>query len=157
MVDILFQLLNVGIVIFLGVYVFRNFLAPMFRGKLEQEHLLVQNLHEEHNQLLLSQRELEESLKAQQADCGNLVKRIDHWREEVYSRYARQEEEKRQMYQAVEERVRIQSYNHALKKMQRQVSLTVTDKLEKELTQYFTHQLHVDQYMQSTIEKLKKI
>ena len=117
----------------------------------------MQNLHEEHNQLLVSQQALEEEIKAQQVDCGNLVKRIDHWRGEVYNHYTQKEEEKRHIQHAVQERLRIQSYNHALRKTQVQLSVLVAGKLEKDFTEYFTNQSHVDEYIQSTIEKLKKL
>jgi hypothetical protein len=157
MIDLIFQIINLGIVIGLGFYIFTYKMLPGLRSKLEQEELIMRNLQDEHAELLLSQRNLEESLKEQDVECATLKTKIDQWKETVANQLRLEDVEAKRIFIAFEKKLEHQSYNHALKARQKQLAPVIVETLEKELKEYFSQRDKVNLYMTSAIESLKNV
>jgi hypothetical protein len=155
MIDLLFQIINLGIIIGLGFYIFRYKMMPGLQTQLEQEQLIMQNLRDEHAQLMLSQTALEESVKAQDSECAILQKKIDQWKDRVAQYMSIEDAEEKRIFIALERKLELQSYNHALRARQKELAPAIVETLEKELKEYFSQQDKVDQYMRSAIVQLR--
>jgi exonuclease VII large subunit len=157
MIDLLFQLLNVAILLAIGIYIFKKTLAPSFKSKLDQEHLVIQNLHEEHAQLILSQTALEESIILQQQECSALKEKIDQWRNATYDRLQEQQQESERMLSLLQQKLVLQERNYSLRQLQKQVAPVVIETLEKEFESYFAQPENRDNYLYSAVMQLKRV
>ena len=83
MIDLFFILLNFAIVIGIGYYGARRYFIPQLQEKVDQEKATNAQLHDEHRNLLLAHKQLDESLVLQEADCTSFLNKINEWRSVV--------------------------------------------------------------------------
>lgn len=156
MIDLIFHTINASVVFILVAYIFKKFLLPTIKTKLEQEKLVIQNLREEHAQLVRSQKSLDESLVAQENECRNLSSKVDNWKISVNSANTEKESQKKLTIEELQKKLIIQSRNHALKVAQRELAPIVVGQLRVDLEKYFANQDNLDKYLDRSFIFIKE-
>lgn len=156
MIDLFFMILNGAVIGWLIFYAFKKWLIPATKLKQDAERIAEQHLHDEHRQLLINQRHLEESIIMQEADCERFSEKIDQWRASVNGQKAIREIQAHHLQEEALKKLRRQSDYHALHMLYQKVTPYVARELEKELHDYFAHEQRAHDYLQHVLKDLKK-
>lgn len=156
MIDLLFILLNFSIVLGLLIYGAKRYLLPTLKSKVEEERAVEQNLHDEHHQLLITQKQVDESLVAQEADCTDFLHKINQWREVVHSSKSQREADSRHLLEEASKKVLLQSQYHKLKAVYQKVTPFVVKELEEEAKSHFANESAAHSYLHHVLNDLKK-
>lgn len=76
MIKVLFVLINFASIVVVFMYAIRRFLIPALKEKIAQEVFDEESLHDEHKQLLLVQKQVEDSAALQDAFCVSLQRKF---------------------------------------------------------------------------------
>lgn len=155
MVDLFFELFNFALIIGLLSYIVYRHMMPQIKQKIDLERQTFENLHEEHRQLLLSQKHLDESIVVQEADCTKFFNKINIWKDAVGRDIKNKAEESRHLLEQAQKKLATQSENYAIKELQQRVSPMVISNLEKELKGYFSEPGNAHAYMGKILNGLK--
>lgn len=156
MVDIFFALINFGIIIGLIVYALIRFAIPLIQTKIEQEKQLERSLHDEHHQLVLDEKHVEESLVAQEAMCASLFNKIHQWKNVVVAQNVQQEAEQQHMLNEAEKKMLLQLQYYTQGQRYQQIMPLVTHLLEQDLKAHFIDERVGHAYMKQVLKKLQK-
>ncbi len=156
MIDLFFTLLNFSIIVGLAYYAAQRFLLPNLKGKVEQEKTAEQNLRDEHRSILLTQKQVDESIIAQESDCTAFLSKINQWRNVVAMHKTQKEAEARHLQEEAEKRLHLQSQYHMLKAMYKNITPLVVKTLEEDLKSHFSDEHLAHNYLQHVLKGLKK-
>jgi hypothetical protein len=156
MIDLFFILLNFAIIVGLTLYAARRFFLPNLKNKVEQEKSIEKNLHDEHRTLLLTQRQVDESIVTQEADCTSFLNKINQWRSSVLKRKEQEIAQARHLQEETEKRLQRQSQYHMLRAMYKNVTPMVVKTLEADLKSHFSDEQVIHGYLQHVLKGLKK-
>ena len=153
--SIFFKLLNFGILIGLGVYVFKRYLLPSIGQEIAENQEALQQLQRNNEQLKEDQKKVEARLDEQAALCLSLGSKIERWKLAHDNHLRRQQESCQQLRQKIEKKVAVQEQNLAREMLNKKVLpgaivqaqelLQKTYESESEGRQYI---LHVMKYLE---------
>jgi len=156
MIDLLFSLVNFGIVTALIGYFMWRYGLPMLTAKVETEKRELQALREHHKQLVDEFQVLDESIVAQEATCASLMEKISEWK----TRVDEKEHEQRAAAQALQEllkrKIEKQSEYHAIKMRYQQLTPLIIKELEESAQSHFKDEMTSYKYLQHVLANLKK-
>jgi hypothetical protein len=155
MIDLFFQLLNFGIVVGLIAYGTVRFFIPVLKKGVDAENMVAQNLHDEHHQLVIDQKIVDEDTVIQETDCIGFFNKINSWKSSVKKEMEHKAAERRHMKEESEKKLRLQSYQHSLNLMYKKVAPSVVKGLEKELMEYFSDEKRGQSYIDRLLKSLK--
>lgn len=155
MIDLLFTLLNFGIVVFLLGYLFKRS-VPAIKAAVEAEIDREKDLHAEHHQLLAMQHHLDESTVRQEDECARLSTKINEWKAAMETAKREREAELVFHKKELEKRVAAQSGHYRLHTLYNTVSPLVVAELERTLTSYYQDEKRAHAYIERCMGELKK-
>lgn len=156
MIDLIFKIINLVIVIILAIYIFKRFFLSYLKHSIEAEHLYLQSLNQELHDLSQSHIKLNKELIHQDDYCLNLKMKIDIWRNSVNEKNEQLIQQQEEFTVKLREKLVEQSKLYALKRVQRQISNQVINKLEDELKNYFKHPEHGSNYLERIIKNFEE-
>lgn len=156
MIDLFFTLFNFGLIIGLIVYSAYRYIVPQLKNKVDEQSQAEQNLHDEHRNLLLTQKQVDESIVAQESECTTYFNKINQWRGAVSHQKAQKEDESKRLKEEAEKRLHLQSHYHMLRTMQREINPFVVKLLEADLKNHFLQEERTHAYMHHVLKNLKK-
>jgi hypothetical protein len=156
MVDFIFTLINLAILGVLCIYVFKRFFMPYVRDGVEQDNRYLQSLHQERQELIVTQEETSRSITEQEALCKTLKLRVDQWKGSIEAQKAEQETYGQAIDQARKQKLEKQSQSYALYNVSKQIRPHVLREVTHELETYFADERYGHGYIDTIISHLKK-
>ncbi len=154
MINIFFALLNFGIVIAVFIYVALRYARPLVTSKITAQKKMFDTLHNEHRQLLFTQKQVEQETVDQEGTCANLFAKINEWKRSVELLRAQNDSERQYAIKQADEKLSLQSRNHALRTAYERVGPEVRVLLEKELRAHFAREDAGHAYIDRVLKRL---
>ncbi len=154
MIDILFGLLNFGILVAVLTYAVRKSIAPQLREKIIGEHHDFVNLHDEHRHLTGEQKQLEDSIVVQEDYAKTLFKKINYWRNTVDLSTETELVEQTHLRHEADEKAEKQSRNYEIDAVYAEIAPRVVTSLKHELQEQFLDPQEGHAYLSQILKKL---
>jgi hypothetical protein len=155
MVDILFSVLNFSIVIGIFAFLASRHIVPQVKQRVSQEKQVIEDLHDDHKQLLVAEKHVEENIREQELSFAYLSKQLQLWNEAVKTQEKAAQAEKRYRAEQFEKKLERQAQQYAINSLFIQLRPRVLSKLETEFAQKFSDDRQGHAYIEDILRKLK--
>lgn len=155
-VDLLFNIINVILLLALGIYAFKRYMLPSVKQALQDYYNYKVMLDSKKDSLIEEQEALIEATKNQGNECKNLKDKIHSWEQHVDDVHAKNYEEKKAFFKAIEQRVKLQTYNYAQVVFAQKITPRVKSLLTDSLHDYFSNLESKQIYQDQIIKYIKK-
>lgn len=156
MVDLIFYFINLFILIFLGVFIFKRFFLASLKNGIMQDILYKSELKNKHKELIVAQKNLDETIADQELKYKSLKLKVDKWKEFFDKNKIYQQVQKEKLLQIYQEKILIQTEYHALHNLRKQVAPAVAQNLKHELELYFANENNAYKYLDNIINTFDK-
>ncbi len=155
MIKVLFVFINFATIVCILIYAVRRFLIPALKEKIAQETFEEESLHDEHKQLLITQKHLEESAALQEAFCVSLQEKVQTWKQIVDTKSAERAAQEALDLEETQKRVDTQRQYHTLMMVKQLVAPAVVQDLREQLKSVFSDERKAHEYVQRILRGLK--
>lgn len=152
--DLFFNLLNLGILLWVLGLVVKNYLVPQLNEKIEREHTDFANLHKEHGRLMFEQESLEEEILVQEDRAKGLFKKINQWRNTVDIIAETERIAAKRIKHELEIKYAQRGQQYAVQKTYHDIAPLVVKKLEHDLEKQFADPQEGHAYIAQIVKKL---
>jgi biopolymer transport protein ExbB/TolQ len=153
-IDLIFNLFNLGIVLFVLGYGVKVYLLPHLREHMVKEHRDFSQLHDEHRHLIDEQKRIEDEIVEQEEHAKLLFKRVNQWRNVVDVSNQVQRDMHEKLRKSMEERAREGMRTHDLLRTYKAVAPYVVKNLEDECRKKFQDPREGHAYLSHILKKL---
>jgi hypothetical protein len=152
--DLLFTLLNLGLVILAIIYIVQNYLLPQLKDNILTEQIGLVEMHEEHRRLANEQEKIENDILLQEDHAKILFKKINQWRNLVEMTLQADLLEHQNLIRKSEERRSKSARNYFLHKTYDMVAPLVVKTLEQDFKKKFADPQEGHSYLTQVLKKL---
>ncbi len=156
MIDQLFHILNFLLIVAVGYYLFKRYLADMLRRNIAYDAVSFDALNRQQEELQKQKKNLTASLQRQHIEYQDLAEKIAQWREIVAQGKLVAQQEHQRIEQLVHERRVAQAHEMQLQAVHAQVIPQAVDDARLALVKIFTHDAAVRNYLQHLLQRLRK-
>lgn len=154
MIDVLFVFINFATVVCILLYAVRRFIVPALKERIAQEVFEEDSLHDEHKQLLIAQKQVEDSAALQEAFCVSLQEKVQTWKRIVDTKSAERMTQETLDLEEAQKRVDAQRQYHTLITIKKLVAPAVVQDLRKQLKSVFADERKAHEYIQRILRGL---
>lgn len=156
MIHELFRVLNFGILVGIGVYVFRKRVLPMLEHQLLMRHATRDNFHKQQETLKATHERIVLEIKEQEALLYDLIAKVTQWRT-VFEREQQAETEAFKLIMAkIKERRTKQEHGWYVMNAQRFIVPKAIADAERELIERMTSKKEQENYIARVMQSLHK-
>ena len=118
-ISTIFRFLNFGVTCGVGVYVFKKYLLPDFKGKIAEQRAALQSMAQRNQELLDQKNAVTREISEQEELGRTLYDQIKLWSFSFAQERARRDSEQKVLTQQVEHRAQVQAQNKMHSKLQK--------------------------------------
>ena len=155
-IDLFFAILNLGTLVALLFYAAWKYGIPYLREMIIKDFHAFNDLRHTHEQLIVTQNMLEESITQQENTAKYLFKKVNHWRNVVELENEARRVSYEKTAEALREKASIQAENYGNNRLYRSVAPRVIAILEHDLGKIYENHEKGHEYIASFIKDLKK-
>ena len=149
-----FKLLNLGVLIAVGWYVYRRYVKSTIDDSMHKQESLIKGL-EELGYILEGQLlELEQESSQQSKRCEQLQEKILEWKESVHAQTQRQQENDRIIIDRINERIAQKSIYISTAIQNKKIIPVAFERARAELKANFAHPEQQKKYVHSIIDRI---
>lgn len=156
MIDLFFAIINLVIFMFLVIYVFRNYILPLFNQSMLEYISDLQNLKNKKTVLKERQALIQVAIDLQETQCKDLLRKVTIWENAVIQESSSRALSRQKTDEELQKKMRIQSEHYYLDYTHKAVTHEVIHKLTQELKQFYQTKEHSQKYIAQIITFLEK-
>jgi len=155
MIDLIFNILNLLVFLFLLVYAFYHYLLPSLKTSFKNYKLNLIDLENQKNELLIAQLDTANKIIAQNSLCMILKDKITLWKQNTESLLFHKKNTYAQNKQKLYEKINKQSENYQYEKLKKRITPKLVASLTENLEQHFKKEENKELYFANIFKELK--
>lgn len=157
MINIIFNILNFILLIFVIVYIFYKYLLKIILNAFHEDKINKLKLNEQNINLDIFKEKLEKSILEQDIIGQNLILKVEKWKNFVFFEKEKKTQESNLYYIKIKEKIKIQYNNYKNHIIQEELTPKLLENLEFELDNYFSNKENLDLYFDNIFKNKLKI
>lgn len=156
MVSVIFNFINVGLLILILLVVFKKYIYPDLKKALKENLNNKAKLRHKKEELQSMQILLDREIKNQDKRCKELMQKVNLWEEQTGIAQNLKESKQWAYYQEIKEKILIQESNYKEYKLKKSVTPYVEKQLQKSLEDYYSYDSNQEKYFENIINYIEK-
>lgn len=154
MINLIFNILNLSVFIFLISYAFYKYLLPSLKKKFRDYQLNLINLETKKEELILAQQDISNKIIEQDKLCMTLKERIFLWKQSIDEALFYKKTNNVLLQNKLQEKLNQQSQNYQYEQLKKRITPELVESLKENLEQHFKKAENIELYFSNIFKEL---
>lgn len=155
MIDLIFNILNLLVFVFLLGYGFYKYILPSLKTSFYQHKLNLINLARKKDDLVNAQQDVSNKIVDQDKLCIELKDKIDKWKQNIDNLILHKQKSYTKLKNKLYEKINKQSGNYQYEQLKKNITAKLIENLTKSLNQHFKKEENTEVYFANIFKELK--
>ncbi len=155
-VDIIFRVLNFGVLIGLGIYIFKKYLKDTLLKEMLNKQRAMDGLQQERDALMLQNKKVSHTVRTEQKKYEALQKKIEQWTDVVEKERAKRSFEKNDRIRVLKKNAQYRVQQIRQEQLVKRVMPRALDEAKTKLQKLFSTKKAQNHFAQQIIQHMQK-